>query len=146
METIDKQFSNSELTISTQNKEHLQEAAKWAYFLAIVGFVGLGLMVLGGLIVMFVGASASRLGAGAEMGVFGIIYLVMAALYFFPMYYLFLFAQKIKSACASSSQTDMDGGLENLKSLFKFLGIFTIVIISLYLLMFLVGVLVAASV
>jgi hypothetical protein len=143
METIDKQFSNSELTISTQNKNHLQEAAKWAYFLAIVGFVGLGLMVVGGLVVMMVGTTVAGVG---EMGAAGIIYLIMAVLYFFPTYYLFIFAQKIKSACASGSQSDMDTGLENLKSLFKFLGIMTIVVISLYLLMFLVGIVAIAAI
>lgn len=142
METIDKQYSNSELSISSQTRDHLHEAAKWAYFLSIVGFIGLGLMVLGGLVVMFAGAAVP--GMSSQMGVFGIVYLIMAALYFFPTYYMFLFAQKIKAACSASSQADLDTGIENLKSFFKFVGIFTIVIISLYLLMFLIGILAAA--
>ena len=142
METIDKQFSNSELTISSQTKDYLQEAGKWAYFLSIAGFVGLGLMLLGGLVAMFAGAAIP--GAGGQMSVFGIVYLIMAALYFFPTYYMFLFAQKIKAACLATSQADLDAGIENLKSFFKFVGIFTIVIISLYLLMFMIGILAAA--
>lgn len=142
METIDKQYTNSELTISLQTKNHLHEAAKWAYFLSIVGFVGLGLMLLGGLVAMFAGAAIP--GASGQMGIFGIIYLIMAALYFFPTYYMFLFAQKIKAACTATSQADLEVGIENLKSFFKFVGIFTIVIISLYLLMFIIGILAAA--
>lgn len=142
METIDKQYSNSELSISSQTRGHLHEAAKWAYFLSIVGFVGLGLMILGGLVAMFAGAAVP--GIGGQMGLFGIIYLIMAALYFFPTYYMFLFAQKIKAACTATSQADLEVGIENLKSFFKFVGIFTIVIISLYLLMFIIGILAAA--
>ena len=142
METIDKQYTNSELTISLQTKNHLHEAAKWAYFLSIVGFVGLGLMLLGGLVAMFAGAAIP--GASGQTGIFGIIYLIMAALYFFPTYYMFLFAQKIKAACTATSQADLEVGIENLKSFFKFVGIFTIVIISLYLLMFIIGILAAA--
>ena len=142
METIDKHFSNSELSISSQTKDHLHEAAKWAYFLSIVGFVGLGLMVLGGLISMFAGAALQ--GSSGEMGVLGIIYLIGAVLYFFPTYYMFLFAQKIKAACSATSQSDLESGIENLKSFFKFVGIFTIVIISLYLLIFIIGILIAA--
>ena len=39
---------------------------------------------------------------------------------------------------------ELEVGIENLKSFFKFVGIFTIVIISLYLLMFIIGILAAA--
>ena len=50
MEILDKDFSNSDLVISTQSKNSLKYTAKWASFLAIVGFVTLGLLVLVGLV------------------------------------------------------------------------------------------------
>jgi hypothetical protein len=141
METIDKQFSNSELTISSQTKDYFQEAGKWAYFLSIIGFIGLGLMILGGVLVFFLQSAASGSGGFSFFGI-----AIVAILYFFPIYYLFLFGQKIKAACKASSQSDFDHGIENLKSFFKFLGIFTIVIISIYILIFLLGILAATSV
>ena len=89
-------------------------------------------MILGGL---FIGIA----GGSSQFGIIGFIYLGMAVIYFFPIYYLYLFAQKIKKAVNSTSQSDLEGGFENLKSCFKFLGIFTIVIISVYILIFLVA-------
>jgi len=141
METIDKQFSSTELNISNQSKGYLLEAAKWANFLAIVGFVGLGLMVLLGLVVMLLGTSMPGFSAGgAQIGVLGIIYLVMAAIYFFPTLYLYRFAQKMKVALNSTSQDNLELGFENLKSFYKFIGIFMIVIISIYVLAFIIGI------
>lgn len=135
METIDKQFSGTELNISTQSSNYLKYAAKWANFLAIMGFIGLGLMVLGALLILTVGANFGRVtGSMAPVGVMAFTYLVMAVLYFFPTYYLYNFAGKMKKAIANTSLDDMEAGFENLKSFFKFLGIFTIVIVSLYVL------------
>lgn len=145
METIDKQFSNSELVVTSQSRHFLLYAAKWSNFLAIMGFIGLGLMVLGGLVVMLMGSAFSSLPGAPPMSMFGIIYLAMAALYFFPTYYLYLFSQKIKNAMASSSQNDLESGLENLKSFFKFMGIFTIVIMSMYVLMLFIGIIAGAA-
>ena len=132
METLDKDFTNTDLVITTQSKNYLRYAAKWAGFLSIIGFISLGLMILGGL---FFGIA----GGSSQFGIIGFIYLGMAVIYFFPIYYLYLFAQKIKKAVNSTSQSDLEGGFENLKSCFKFLGIFTIVIISVYILIFLVA-------
>ena len=140
MESLDKDFSNSDLVISTQSKNFFKYAAKWASFLAIVGFVSLGLLVLGGLIMLFIGSQFSGVLGGAPIAVFSLIYIGIAALYFFPIYYLFQFGQKIKKAVRSTNQNDLEAGFENLKSCFKFLGIFTIVILSLYILMFLVAI------
>ena len=141
METIDKDFSNSDLVISTQSKNFLKYAAKWASFLAIVGFLTLGLLVLIGIVMLLIGSQVSGVLGGAPIALFSVIYIGMAVLYFFPIYYLFLFGQKIKKAVKSTNQNELDAGFENLKSCFKFLGIFTLVILSLYILMFLVAIL-----
>ncbi len=57
---LDKDFSNSDLVISTLSKNFLKYAAKWASFLAIVGFVTLGLLALVGLIKILIGSQVSR--------------------------------------------------------------------------------------
>lgn len=145
METLDKDFSSSDLVITTESKNYLLFAAKWASFLSIIGFITLGLMILGGLLMFAIGSSFSRIGAGAQIGVLAFVYIGMAVIYFFPIYYLFLFGQKIKKAVKSTDQNDLEAGFENLKSCFKFLGIFTIVILSLYILMFLVAIVAGAA-
>ena len=136
METLDNDVTATEgIVINSNGKANLLESSKWGNFLAIVGFVMLGLMVLGGLFVMVAGAS---IGSG-QFGMFGIIYIIVAALYFFPILYLFNFARKIKTGLSNGSQADVDTALENLKSMLKFMGIFMIVILSFYALIFIFG-------
>lgn len=139
METIDKQFSSTELNVTAQSRDFLLYASKWANFLAILGFIGLGLMVLGGVLAIVVGSSFGRIAGPFQFGFLGLIYLIMAALYFFPTMYLFKFASKMKNALAKSNQDDLDLGFENLKSFFKFIGMFTIILIGLYVLAIIIG-------
>jgi Family of unknown function (DUF5362) len=61
-----------------------------------------------------------------------VFYLVLALLFFFPCFYLYQFSAKMQSAVKAPSQENFDESLLNLKSMFKFYAIFTIVILSLY--------------
>lgn len=137
METQEENITHTDLSVSTSSKDFLLYASKWANFLAILSFVGIGLMVLGGLIVTVIGISFPGIQSpAAPMGLFGIIYLLFGLLYFFPTLYLYNFSQNIKKALANSNQQNLDLGFENLKSFFKFIGVFTIIMISLYILLF----------
>lgn len=139
--------NNSNLVINDYIKGYLIEISKWAKFLSILGFIGLGFMMIAAIIMLFAGSmidhysnSANPLGAG----VIGIVYLVMAALYFFPILYLFKSAVSLKNGIISNDEMTLTDGFQNLKSHYKFIGIFTIVIISLYILIFLIGILALA--
>ena len=64
---------------SAEINNYLMEAAKWGKFLAIMGFIGIGLMVLAAFIVM---AFTSSLGdvagmAGFPAGALGLVYIVI---------------------------------------------------------------------
>jgi hypothetical protein len=135
----------------------LRESAKWCMFLSIVGFIFIGLMVIGGLF-MTVAMSAissmpndpySQMGASnpfmAIKGFIGLIYILFALLYFFPIYYLFNYAKGTKQALESGNGEVLSKALVNLKSHHKFLGIMTIVIISLYIIGIIAVVAFAAS-
>lgn len=126
----------------------LRESAKWCMFLSIVGFVGIGLMLVGGVFMSVVmaaipddpyGGGMGMNPFGAIKGFIGLIYIVMAALYFFPVYYLYKYAKGTKQALESGNGDVLSNALVNLKSHHKFLGIMTIVIISLYILAIVVG-------
>lgn len=133
-DSLDANFQNSTgLKISDDAKSFILETAKWAKFLSIVGFVFLGFMVLGAFFMFVAGSTIPGLGAsGAGIG---IVYLLMAVLYFFPTYYLLNFANKIKVGLLNTNQNDLDDGFENLKSTFKFMGILMIVVLGIYALM-----------
>ena len=137
METLDTDVNESEgIVINSNGKASLIEAAKWGNFLAIVGFVAIGFMVIGSLLVIVAGSSFG----GGQAVLLGIIYLAVSALYFFPALYLFNFSKKIKAGLNSSVQAEVDGALLNLKSMFKFMGIFMIVILSFYVLALIFGI------
>src|SRR5574343_132081 len=142
MDTLDNNVTSAELSLNSKINNFLLETAKWAKFLAIVGFVFIGLMVLAALVMIGAGASASRIPgfAGGTM-LAGVTYIVMAVLYYFPTQYLYNFAVKMKLAIQNSQQNNLEDGFENLKSLFKFTGILMIVVLSIYALLFLIGLL-----
>ena len=131
----EKQTENYENQLTTAAVGFLQESAKWSKFIAIIGFIGIGLMVLVSLF-MAIGFSAMSASTMPElpfpMSVFSILYVLFAAIYFFPVYYLYQYATKTSAALHSKNKQLLTDGLENLKSHHKFLGIFTLIIISLY--------------
>lgn len=120
-----------DLQLSGSARAFLKETAGWARFLAIVGFIFIALFV-----VIALAAGAIMNTFTDELGLPGflvtVIYLVLAALYFFPVLYLFRFATKMKSALANNFQSDLDSSLSNLKSLYKYWGIMMIVILAFY--------------
>lgn len=128
MDTLDNNISNDGVEINSQISNYLKETAKWTNFLSVVGFVMIGLMVIGAFMAMAVGSSFS--GPGAAAG--GLAYLLMALLYFFPILYMYNFSKKIKIGLNSSIQSEVELAFENLKKMFKYMGVLMIVILSIY--------------
>jgi len=73
-----------------------------------------------------------------------VIYLILAIFLFFPCLYLYRFSVKMQVATKNISQENFDDALMNLKSMFKFYGIFTIAILSFYALIIIVSIIGAA--
>ena len=131
------------LGIDNISKSHLSEAARWAKFLAICGFIMLGLMVIYGIVVSIVFANMlgtmdqydrtyrsndmkSTLGIG--MAVF---YIICAVIAFFPYYFLLRFANKMKVALYSNDQATLNDSFMNLKILYRYMAILTIISLAL---------------
>ena len=133
-------FDNFELQFTETAKGFLKETAKWAYFLSIIGFIGVGFLVVFALAIgTMMGAASSFGNSFAAFGAMGatfitVLYLVMAILYFFPVYFLNRFASNLKAAFRDNDTVLLTKSLEFLKSHYKFLGISTIVFIGFYLL------------
>ncbi|MDB2462862.1 DUF5362 family protein [Algibacter sp.] len=136
-------FESFELEVGDEIKGLLKETSSWTYFISILGFVGIGIMVVFGLFFGVIMSSAGALGAnnpyenlGFSMGYLGLVYVVLGLVYFFPVLYLFNFSRKMKSALTSTNNDDFKLAFTNLKSHYKFMGIFVIVMISIYILIF----------
>ncbi len=120
--------------------QYLLATRPWVLFLSIMGFIGCGLMVLAGLGMMVFGGLVGKQPAGfpLPMGAFGLICLVMAALYAAPAWLLFSYASAIKRYRHSGSSRAMEAALASQKSFWKFVGIVTIVVLAIYLVGFLI--------
>lgn len=130
------------LYISDEAKKYLNETSKWAKILAIIGFVSIGFIVLLAVFMAFFMGDLSPFfpdlgGMGGMMGItVAVIYLIMAAIYMYPVWKLYQFAIKAKQALLLDDVNLLTQSLECQKSLFKFLGIFTLIILCLYGIMF----------
>lgn len=110
---------------------YLSEARKWAKFIAIISFIGIGLMVIMGLVMGLVLGTLTSAFSQSPLpfsgSIFMFVYLAMAAIYFFPVYYLFRFSVDMGNALASGSEEIMTSAFGYLKSHYKFIGILMIV-------------------
>ncbi|MDD3078891.1 MAG: DUF5362 family protein [Paludibacter sp.] len=133
----------NELQVSENIKKNLLVTTQWSTFLSILGFVYIGLIVLSGL---FMSVATSLFHSGmmyqnnmmynsffpfrALGGGIGLIYIVIAVIYFFPVFYLFKFSDRIKKSISTLGQQELEDGILHLKKFFKFIGIATIVLIG----------------
>lgn len=129
------------LVIDWRSKEFLKETAKWSKFLAILGFVGIGLMVLGSLVMLFAPSSLMSNGDfpfGGKIFMM-LLYLAFAVLYYFPISYLYQFSENTKKAIENNDNNAIRDAFEFLKSHYKFMGILTIILLSFYAIMIFIG-------
>lgn len=113
----------------------LREASPWLRFLGILGFIGCGLMTLGGLIfaivITVVSGFAQAFGGMVGGAFLGAVYIVLGLLSFFPAKFVYGFGSKIHRYMQSNSDKDLEDAFKNNKSLWKFYGILVIVYLAL---------------
>lgn len=135
MDQLSEFDNNFQVNALAQN--HLKETAKWAKFLAIVGFVFTGFIVL---FAIFAGTLMSTFrGEFPELSAFptvgiSFMYLIVAAIYFIPCLFLFQFAQKVKIALKEEDSDALADSFGRLKNLFLFTGILTLIMVAIYVL------------
>jgi hypothetical protein len=121
---------------------YLKGASPWLRFVGIAGFITLGLYALIGL-TMIAGVrsfgSAIPGWSGAMGAVFGVFYLGAIVLMFFPVLFIFRFGRKIKSYVHTGNDEDLEQAFKNNKSLWKFMGILSIITLSFLAIMVLFG-------
>ena len=130
-----------QLTITSAAKGFLTETSKWCKFLSILGFVGLGLLLLSSFFINTIysnmpQASAMPFNLGIVMT---IVYVLIIAIYIFPIYYLYQFSVQLKKALISKDDETLASAFEMLKSHYKFTGVFSIIMLSIYVLAGIVG-------
>ena len=130
-----------QLTLTSASKRFLRETSKWSFFLSIMGFIMIAFMLILAIFAnsIFSMAAAMQPGVPENVGmIMTITYLILAIIYFFPVYYLLQFSNKMKKALQTKNDETLASAFEMLKSHYKFIGVLTIRTISLYILFFVV--------
>lgn len=136
----------NQMIIDETGKAIYLEMAKWTKFLAIMGFIGMGLMILAGFFMGSIFASLpgySAVGAISGIG-FALIYILIAALYFYPTYALYKFSILIKPALSNNDIMMFNEAITYKKGMFKYMGILTIIGLCFYALCILFVIMVGA--
>lgn len=109
-------------------------AAKWTKFLCVVGCIGMAIIVIFAIFLLGAGSLASSMFSDMPYGAvsMGVLYLIIAALYIYPLLKGFQFANGAKAACLSDDENELARGVKGLSSLTKFWGILTIIILVIY--------------
>ena len=122
--------------LTPESVSYLLKSAKWAKFLAILGFIVTGLMIVAGIMMSFVLNMVSDemipLNMPFSPKILSIIYVIIAGIFIIPVIFLNSFSNNALKAVNLSSTEQMTASIRNLKNLFVFVGISTIVILALY--------------
>ncbi|HEX2936139.1 MAG TPA: hypothetical protein VHO72_12370, partial [Bacteroidales bacterium] len=125
--------TSSNIQLDSESINHLNTTQKWTKFIAIVSFVVIGLMILGifiGIIVAL-SRSAGSFETGYSIGAL-IPMLAIVAIYFFPIYYLYMFSKHMKLGIQMLNSSEVNLAFKYLKLHYRFMGILIIVVISIY--------------
>lgn len=117
----------------------LQRTKPWMLFLAILGFIGCGLMIIGGIGMLVAGAvtgsrASSNMPFPGFFAVIGVLYLAFAVFYLLPCIRLAKTCSAITRLSTTSSNEDLIACLEQQRKFWKFIGVLTVIGIAVYLL------------
>ena len=157
---MENSLENKKIEIGQEALGYLDSTRKWTMFFAILGFVALGLLLIFSL---FAGSLISGLTSGMSSGFQGmegmegmegmqtakavggfagtmvfIVMLIFAVIYFFPLFYLFKFSKHTSNAVKNLDANEMTLAFKNIKSYWKYIGILVIILLSVYLIVFLI--------
>ena len=118
--------------------EQLRRTKGWSRFLGIIGFISCGFIVLAAIALAF-----NRSVMGSVMGEskgFGVLmsmfYLVIAASYFYPSLKLCQYASRIGKLVQQPNEENLVSALDAQRVFWKFVGIFIMVTLIIYALVF----------
>ena len=140
------------LNIDPVTKSNLSDIAKWARFLSIIGMIFLAIFAVAAIF----GSTFTTRGfsPGGDYGeqvtgtlrvtivVSSIIFIAIA---FFPLMYLFQFSGRMKRALVANDQEYLNAAFLNLKKYFRYMGIMVIIVLTIYVLFFVIVLLGSAS-
>jgi hypothetical protein len=124
------------IEIDQETLRNLNTTRKWTMFLAIIGFIFLGIIiVIVGIAGTFLSAfNLGEAGSGIPESLMFMVIFGLAVVYFLPLLFLFRFSKHTTQAVQTLDNLELKKAFKNLKSYFRYLGVLIIIVLTLYLL------------
>ncbi|NLJ43868.1 MAG: hypothetical protein GX431_09430 [Bacteroidales bacterium] len=131
---MDNTPEGRKLEIGPEILNKLNSTRKWTTFLSVLGFIFLGLVIIGGLaaglfLTIF---KTSENALGFPESLLTITALVVGLIYFFPVLFLFRFSRNTRDAIHNLDNVKLTKGFRNLYLFFKIIGIIVIMVVLIY--------------
>lgn len=126
-----------ELQVDQTASVYLRDAAKWAKFLAVAGFIFCALFVLVAILALTTLSSLfSSMGVsgagGMGAGLIAAIYIAIGVVCFFPCLYLNNFASRMQAALRTNDQEQLNSSFSNMRALYRFVGVLMIIALGIW--------------
>ncbi len=132
---------SEELLLTDNSLKYLKTTSQWTRFLAILGFIGAGLLLLVGIILIPLGFFIDSPTHTPHLFIFlGLIYLVLAGISFIPTWYLYKFSTNVEKMLTFRINQKVEEAFLYLMKYYRFTGIMVIVILVIYVLVIIIGV------
>ena len=136
--------------------QYLRGASPWLRFIGVMGYIGSGLLVIGGIGVILsdvvtddaswrsILPSKISVFREAISGVTGLVNIAAGVISFFPARFTYAFGAKIREYGRNGDERELELGFKNNKSLWKFNGIMAIIALAFIPVMIIITIMVAA--
>lgn len=135
-------MKEASMMLTPETAAFLLKAAKWGKFLAILGFIVTGLMLTVGILMTFILSIMPEdmvpLSMPSSTAVSSVLFIVMSGIYLVPVVFLNSFCNNAIKAVNQTDSEFLAVSIRNLKNLFVFTGILTIVLLAIYTLLLLI--------
>lgn len=127
--------------LSSESRDYLVQSARWAKIIAIVTIITVLVGFLGTF--LFLGFSGFMFGRmqTSPLGFLLVLYVIMILVFGFigllPFYWLYKFSTETKGNLVDYKGVPLSTGINHLKSFFKTIVIFSLIVIVLYAILFL---------
>lgn len=122
------------LELDQESIKNLDATRKWTMFLAILGFIIVGFILITGLVAgtFFSVFKSDEVGLGIPESLMVILFIMVAAIYFLPVFFLFRFSRYTRMAIKTGGSKELVKGFRNLRTYFTYIGVLAIIVIAIY--------------
>ncbi len=133
--TTEKTTQENKLELGPSALRNLDATRKWTTFLSVVGFIFLGLLIVFGLATskFLTAFETKEVSLGISESLMTGLFIIVAAIYFFPVFFLLRFSSCSRDAIHNLDRKKLDKAFRNLRIFFTYLGLLVIIVLSIYL-------------